>query len=97
MFHLSYYKKKEFARVLKEIVRKRQKTTPTKKILKKSWVYDQGSIMKNEAVPVFRYSGLSNKRDGWNKHDGRKILQNFVPKIHSPPTNFQFKCVFGIF
>ena len=36
------------------------------------------------------YSRLSNKRDGWNKHDGRKILQNFGPKIHYLPTNFKF-------
>ena len=43
------------------------------------------------------YSRLSNKRDGWNKRDGRKISQNFGPKIHSPSTNFKFKCVFGIF
>ena len=43
------------------------------------------------------YSRLSNKRDGWNKCDGRKIWQNFGPKIHSPPTNFKFKCVFEIF
>ena len=41
------------------------------------------------------YSRLSNKRDGWNKHDSRKISQNFGPKIHSPPTNFNFKCVFS--
>ena len=30
---------------------------------------------------------FSNERDGWNKHDGRKILQNVGPKIQSPPTN----------
>ena len=43
------------------------------------------------------YSRLSNKRDGWNKSDGRKISQNFGLKKHSPPTNFKFKCVSGIF
>ena len=43
------------------------------------------------------YSRLSNKRDGWNKCDGRKISQNFGPKKHSPPTNFKFKSVFEIF
>ena len=29
--------------------------------------------------------------------DGRNFLQNFGPKIHSPPTNFKFKCIFGTF
>ena len=46
---------------------------------------------------VGMYSRLSNKRDGWNKRDGRKVLQKFGLKVHSPPTNFKFKCIFGIF
>ena len=40
------------------------------------------------------YSKLSNKRDGWNKRDGRKILQNIGPKIHSPPNNFKLEVYF---
>ena len=43
------------------------------------------------------YSRLSTKRDGWNKRDGRKILQDLGPKIHSQPLFFKFKWNFGIF
>ena len=35
-------------------------------------------------------SRLSNKRDEWNKCDGKNTLQNFGPKILSPTTNFKF-------
>ena len=61
------------------------------------FVWPLTGTLINVKTTKCRYSRLSNKRDGWNKRDGRKILQNFGPKIHYPPTNFKFKCIFGYF
>ena len=46
--------------------------------------------MNNLQELICFYSRLSNKRDEWNKYNGKKTLQNFVPKIISPTTNFKF-------
>ena len=45
----------------------------------------------------FIFSRIFDKSDEWSKRDVIKISQIFGPKIHSPPINFKFKCVFGIF
>ena len=47
----------------------------------------QGNLSEDEAL------GKTNKGPTC---DGRNFLQNFGPKIHFPPSNFKFRCIFGI-